>query len=215
VKNISNIVTGVLAVAVLVLFYLHFTSRQEIAEVRKTQEADTTPDLSFSLPKNLQGAKVLYVNIDSINQNYKAFSDLSKEAGSNLQGQMAVYQKKAADLQARYSQLQEKVNMGTISTDDASKEEASINAGLDELKRMETNLAYLESNAMQQNDKISQEIALYFHDYAKDKGIDYILMYGTNMPVIYANDSLDITNDVLVALNANYDQKKQEAPAKK
>jgi outer membrane protein len=211
VKNTSTIINVILGIAVAVLFYLHFSSRQEIAEV-KAQQEDTTPDKTFKLPKDLQGAKVLYVNIDSINANYHAFSELSQEAGSNLQNQMAVYQRKAANLQERYAKLQEQVNMGTIATADAEKEEASINAGLDELKRMETNLAYLESNAMQKNDMISQEIALYFREYAQAKGIDYIMMFGTGMPIIYANDSLDVTKDVVVALNEEYDTRKGQTP---
>lgn len=216
-KSPNTIINVILGIAVVILFYLHFSSRQDIAEVKAKQE-DTTPNKTFTVPKNLQGAKVLYVNIDSINTNYRAFSELSQEAGSNLQGQMAAYQRKAADLQNRYAKLQEQVNMGTISTEEAEKEEASINAGLDELKRMETNLAYLESAAMEKNEMISQQIALYFHDYALSKGIDYIMMFGTGMPIIYANDSLDVTNDVVRALNEEYDAKKAaeaKDPAKK
>lgn len=211
-KNTSTIINVILCIAVAVLFYLHFSSSQDLASV-KAQQEDTTRDKTFKLPKDLQGAKVLYVNIDSINTNYHAFTELSQEAGSSLQNQMAVYQRKAANLQERYAKLQEQVNMGTIATADAEKEEASINAGLDELKRMETNLAYLESNAMQKNDLISQEIALYFRSYAQEKGIDYIMMFGTGMPIIYANDSLDVTKDVVVALNQEYDARKAQQPA--
>ncbi len=213
-KNTTNIFLGALTVAVAILFYLHFSSRQAIADVKAKQE-DTTPNYTLNLPKNLQGAKVLYVNIDSINNNYRAFTELAQDAGSNLQNQMAVYQRKAADLQARYAKLQEQVQAASISADAATKEEASINAGLEELKRMETNIAYLESSAMQKNDMISQEIAQYFQGYAKEKGIDYIMMFGTGMPIIYANDSLDVTPDVIQALNAQYDARKSQEGANK
>lgn len=213
-KSTNTIINVILGIAVVILFYLHFSSRQDIAEVKAKQE-DTTPQKTFAIPKNLQGAKVLYVNIDTINNNYHAFSELQKEAGSNLDAQTAAYQKKAADLQERYSKLQDQVNMGTISTDAATAEENSINAGLEDLKRMEANLAYLESAAMDKNDKISQEIALYFRDYAMQKGIDYIMMYGTGMPIIYANDSLDVTLDVLNAMNAEYDATKAQQDATK
>lgn len=212
-KSPNTIITVILGIAVMILFYLHFTSRQELAEVQANQ-ADTTPDKEFKLPKNLQGAKVLYVNIDSINSHYHAYTELAQEAEGNMQGQMAAYQRKAQDLQDRYSKLQDQVNMGTISADAATIEEAAINSGLDELKRMETNLAYLESAAMQKNDAISQEIAMYFHDYALSKGIDYIMMYGTGMPIIYANDSLDVTTDVVFALNEEYDARKAQTPVK-
>lgn len=213
-KSTNTIINVILGIAVLILFYLHFSSRQDIAEVKAKQD-DTAPQKTFAIPKNLQGAKVLYVNIDTINSNYRAFSELQKEAGSNLDAQTAAYQKKAADLQERYSKLQDQVNMGTISTDAATAEENSINAGLEDLKRMEANLAYLESAAMEKNDKISQEIALYFRDYAMQKGIDYIMMYGTGMPIIYANDSLDVTRDVLAAMNAEYDANKAQQDANK
>lgn len=206
-KSINSIITAILAIAVAVLFYLHFSSRQDIADVKETL-TDSTPNKVLTLPKDLQGAKVLYVNIDSINYNYHAYTELANDANGNLQGQMAAYQRKAQDLQTRYGTLQEQVNMGTISTDAAAAEEASINAGLDELKRMEANLAYLESEAMRKNDEISGQIAMYFQDYARAKGIDYIMMYGTGMPIIYANDSLDVTYDVVKALNEEYDAAK-------
>ena len=102
--------------------------------------------------------RILYVNIDSINLNYIPFVELSEKAGGTLQDKMKTYQEKAIDLETRYAKLQEQVNMGTISTIDAEKEENAINTGLDELKRLETELAYLEQEAMAKNDSISQEI---------------------------------------------------------
>jgi outer membrane protein len=208
VKSINSVITVILAIAVAILFYLQFSSRADIAEVQDKQNDSTKSHEITSLPKDLQGAKVLYVNIDSINNNYHAYTELAADANNNLNGQMATYQRKAQDLETRYAKLQEQVNMGTISTDAAAAEEAAINAGMDELRRLETNITYLQSAAMQKNDEISAQIAMYFQDYAKAKGIDYIMMYGTGMPIIYANDSLDVTRDVVVALNQEYDAAK-------
>ena len=207
-KSINSVITVILAIAVAILFYLQFSSRADIAEVQDKQNDSTKSHEITSLPKDLQGAKVLYVNIDSINNNYHAYTELAADANNNLNGQMATYQRKAQDLETRYAKLQEQVNMGTISTDAAAAEEAAINAGMDELRRLETNITYLQSAAMQKNDEIYAQIAMYFQDYAKAKGIDYIMMYGTGMPIIYANDSLDVTRDVVVALNQEYDAAK-------
>jgi outer membrane protein len=212
VKSINSIVTVILAIAVVILFFLQFSSSRDIADVKENIQDSVTPKV-LNLPKDLQGAKVLYVNIDSINNNYHAYTELATDANNTLQGQMASYQRKAQSLQERYAKLQEQVNMGTISTDAAAAEEASINAGLDELRRMEANLSYLESEALMKNDQISAQIALYFQDYAKAKGIDYIMMYGTGMPIIYANDSLDVTADVVRALNEEYDAAKAAGAA--
>jgi outer membrane protein len=212
-NNLSVILNVVLLAAVAVLFYLHFTAKKEIASVK--EKADTAPKLTFSVPKNLAGARVLYVNIDSIDAKYEAFSDLSKEAGGNLAYKQKAYQKKQLDLQQRYDAYQQKVQMQTISSDDAVKEEAAINEGMKELQNMENDLSALENAAMEKNARITNDITTYFKAYSKDKGVDYILAYGSASNVLYANDSLDITNDVLTALNENYRKTKAATPDKK
>lgn len=203
-----------LLIAVVVLFYLHFSSKQEIADVKNTVKNDSVPKLTFDVPKNLSGAKVLYVNIDSIDMKYEAFTDLAKESTSSYNYQLQVYQTKAKALQDRYDLLQQKIKMGTISSDEATKEENSINAEAEDLKKMESNITSLENNAMQKNAIITQDITTYFKQYSRDKGIDYILGYGSSSNVLYANDSLDVTKDVLEALNANYRLNKAQKPKK-
>ncbi len=211
-NNLSTILNFVLLAAVAVLFYLHFSSKNDVAETKG--KTDSTPKLSFSVPKNLAGAHVLYVNIDSIDSKYEAFTDLSKEAGGNYAYLQKNYQKKALELQQRYDTYQQKVQMQTISGDDAIKEEAAINAGMEDLKKMEANISALEGVAMEKNARITAEITTYFKSYAKDKGIDFILAYGGASNVLYANDSLDVTEDVLSALNDNY-RKTKPADKKK
>lgn len=202
-NNLSAVLTVVLLIAVGILFYLHFSSKKEIAAV-KDQADTTTPKLTFNVPKNLAGARVLYVNIDTISLKYEAFADLSKEAGGNLSYLQKSYDKKAQELQSRYDVYQQKIQAGAISSDDAAKEEAAITSGMEELKKMENNIAALQGSAMEKNARITDDITTYFKSYSKDKGIDYILSYGGGSNVLYANDSLDITRDVLEALNENY-----------
>ncbi|CAN5190540.1 hypothetical protein BH09BAC5_BH09BAC5_18510 [soil metagenome] len=211
-NNLSILFNILLVIAVAVLFYLNFANRKSIAVVKNS--SDSTPELKFTVPKNLAGAHVLYVNIDSIDAKYEAFKDLSKEAGGNYAYMQKNYQKKALELQQRYDSYQQKVQMATISSDDAVKEEAAINAGMEELKKMETNISALEGVAMEKNARITNDITTYFKTYSKDKGIDYILAYGGASNVLYANDSLDITVDVLQALNENY-RKTKPADKKK
>ena len=85
-----------LSIAVGILFYMHFSSTKEMLAVKSNlTKADSTPQLSFNIPKNLAGARVLYVNIDSIDSKYEAFADLSKEAGNSYAYVQKQYQKKA------------------------------------------------------------------------------------------------------------------------
>lgn len=147
---------------------------------------------------------VVYVNIDSINAKYIPYIELTNAAGGALTRTMEDYQRNATELNNRYTVLQGRVAMGTIYVTDAEKEEAAINDGLDKLKQQEILLADLETAAIAKNDSISMDIAVFFNEYAQANNIDYVLMYGTGMPIIYANDKLDVTDIVLKELNAPY-----------
>ncbi len=147
---------------------------------------------------------VLYINIDSINNNYLAYTDLAVSATNNLDSSMKAYQNAAADLQNRYAVLQQRVTIGSISAESAMKEEQAINDGLDKLRIHEAQLAVIESQAMAENDSISEIVALYFRKYAETHNVDYVLMYGTGMPIIYANQHLDVTDECVKELNAEY-----------
>lgn len=205
-NNLSAILNVVLLIAVGVLFYLHFTSSREIADVKDVQSKDTVPQLSFRIPKNLAGARVLYINVDSINANYDAFKDLFAEEGGNLEQQYQNYQIRLANYQRRFELL----NSGKwpYSADSAIAEEKALGNEERALMNLQNYLNNLQNKAMEKNAIINDEVSRYFSDFSREKGIDFILMKGQGSPVIYANDSLDVTKEVVEALNSNYRIKK-------
>lgn len=205
-NNLTNILLVVLIISVGILFYMHFSSTKEIAAVKNnlTKTDSVAPQLSFSIPKNLAGARVLYVNIDTIDAKYEAFADLSKEAGNNYAYIQKQYQKKATELQQQYDTYQQNMANKLLSENDDLAAQARLNAGAEELKKLENQISALEGSAMEKNAIITNDISTYFKSYARDKKIDYILAYGGASNVLYANDSLDVTSDVLKSLNENY-----------
>jgi outer membrane protein len=205
-NNLSIVLNVVLLFAVAILFYLHFSSRKAIAEVKDT--TDSTANLTFRIPKNLSGAKVLYINVDSINANYEAFADLYASEGGTLEQQYQQYQVRANNWQRRNAILQERASKGTISADSAQIEETWLVKEEKALVALEKYLNNLNNSAMEKSALINEEVFKYFSEYSKDKGIDYILAYGAGSPIVYANDSLDVTRDVVDALNANYRKNK-------
>ncbi|RYF71127.1 MAG: hypothetical protein EOO39_14520, partial [Cytophagaceae bacterium] len=64
-KNASLAINVVLAIAVAVLYYLHFKEHKSDADVKAT-------------PKLVEGRKLVYVNIDSLATNYDYFKDTRK-----------------------------------------------------------------------------------------------------------------------------------------
>ncbi len=205
-NNLSIVLNVVLLFAVVILFYLHFSSRKAIAEVRSN--ADSAADLTFSIPKNLAGARVLYINVDSVTAGYEAFADLYKQEGGTFEQQAMQFQKRLEAFQRRAMIFEERASKGTIKADSAIVEEAWLKKEEAALANLQNYLTKLESSAMEKNARINEEVRLYFKDYSQSKGIDYILMTGAGSPIAYANDSLDITRDVVQALNENYRKSK-------
>jgi outer membrane protein len=154
--------------------------------------------------------KLLYVNIDSVDANYKAFTDLAKNAGDAFSRKQKECQKKTQSLQLRYDIYQQKVQMHTISADDAVREEAFINAGMEELKTMETDLGVLEQEAMERNAAITLDITEFLKKYAAVRRTDFIFAYGGTTNLLYANSELDITKEVVDHLNAEYEKNHQK-----
>lgn len=56
------------------------------------------------------------------------------------------------------------------------------------------------------NQEILAEINAYIKQYGKEKGYDFILGATDNGNIVYAAEGKDITDDVLVGLNKQYDQ---------
>lgn len=152
---------------------------------------------------------IKYINVDSLNLQFLGFVELEDSAAGLLNNQFDIYQKLAAELNQRYQTLQYKVATATISADEATKEEKEINAGLDRLRKMESSISDVESGAMSANDSISLEVAHFISDYSKSRNIQFILMYGTGMPIIYADKNMDITNEIVDQLNALHRKKNQ------
>jgi len=204
-NNYSLILNAILVVAVAVLFYLHFNS--DLSSSLATSDEIPTIDLSkkaFSVPKNLSTSRVLYVNIDSVGVKYDAYADLSLETNAKANALQNQYQKKARALQSRLELYQQNDAKQLLSDNEKLREETALNEGNEELQKMQEQMGVLENSAMGQNAKITNDITNFFKVFYKDKKIDFILGYGGGSGVLYANDSLDITNEVLQSLNENY-----------
>jgi outer membrane protein len=216
-NRISLLLNVVLLAAVAVLFFLHFkgksTAETDNKQPKKNDSA--TPKLTFEVPKNLAGARVLYINIDSINLKYQAITDLGRETEAYMKNLDARFQKRQMEVQQQYNTYMQRAEARTISATEAEAEEASIKAGMEEIAKMERELGELQYNASKKNEKIVTEVSAYFKEYSKTKGVDFILGYGGGSMVMYANDSLDVTSDVLNALNATYRSTKGSKAPKK
>ena len=169
--------------------------------------------MTFNVPEDLSGARVVYVNIDTINRNYLAFAELFEKEGGNLELQYQQYQIRVNNYQRRAQALfaNNGLDFGNkYGIDSATKEEKWLQSEERSLANVEKRLAAMQEQAMEKNNIITKEVSTYFKQYSEEKGIDYIVGVGggTLSPILYSNEKLDITADVLKALNDNYLKRK-------
>lgn len=172
-----------------------------------TNNTTSTP-LADSAAGLIGAEKIVYVNSDTLLENYEYFKEIrtkledkAKKAQSDLQSRSTAFQREVADYQQKAP---------TLSAADRQSTEERLARKQDELARHQQNAGNaLAQEEAEENEKLYKKITEYLKEHAKTKGYKLVLTYSTSNPtVLYADESLEITNDVLSALNAAYKKEK-------
>ncbi|MFZ9417523.1 MAG: OmpH family outer membrane protein [Sediminibacterium sp.] len=189
-KPNSWIVNGVMAVAIIVLFVLHFNS-------------NSTPIKSSAMAAG--GVKVAYFEIDSIQNSYNFFKDVKAalqakdlENAKQLTGLKNAFAIKYQELQKNGQYLSQ----------------AEIGARQQELAQLEKNYtnreqqlaAEMQEESFKRLQEVKQKIEAFLVSYNKNKEFAYI--FSSNPDLMYYKDTAyDITADIVKGLNAEYKPK--------
>lgn len=203
-KKLHFIAEAILLVLIIVLFVLHFKSK---CGSNGGGSNDSTA------VANVEGG-IAYVNLDSVVAQYQMTKDLTAEIqkkGSQYEAELST---KTKNLQNGVQDLQYKAQRGL-----------EVRSKLEEMQQQlaadEQNLYKLrDSYAMQMQEensvmlrKVMSGIMDYLKEYSKDKKFQYILGNTFDGKILYADHTLEITNDVIKGLNESY--KAQAKDAKK
>jgi outer membrane protein len=193
-KNISLIVNIVLAVAIGVLFVLFLSLRGQVKELNSHPIASKTGD-----------SKIVYINIDSLYSKYDMYKDMKammEDKQKKMEGEMAV---KKNNYERSVMDYQDKAKKGLLLRSEAEKIEQQLMGDQQNLMKIgESMQAQLADETRVQNNKLINTIVDYLKEYNKNGTYQFILshLYGGNL--LYADGSLDITNDVVKGLNEKY-----------
>jgi outer membrane protein len=206
-KNISLIFNSVLIVAVAILYYLHFTAKAgKMSEEHVSK--DTAAAIKFILPQQLQSTNILYINADSLFDKYEYVKELKREAQSKQANLESRYTEKSQKFQQDYVEYQQKVSSGLINQEQAKAIEEDLMKRKNDIEQMEQQLNKLVEETQKKNALVQREISDFFKEYAKGKNLNYVLAYTSSAgSVLFANDSLDVTRQLVNALNAKYKAK--------
>lgn len=199
-KNISTIIQAALGVAVLILFYLHFSTNKNTNTTKDSNVTDTNTSL-----------KIRYVNSDSISSGYLLVRNLEAKFEEDNKVREQKLQSKQYTLQRMYKDYENKVM--TMTTRERAKKEEEISNYQQQLMQEQQELSQLAS--MQEAGMVSQmfdSLHVFFKAFAIEKGVDLILAYQKGSGVLYANEKFDVTAEALIAMNRRYQNAIPSAP---
>jgi len=194
-----RIITALLAIAVVVLFILHFNNPSAEGEAEKENASVSAPAIPIS-------SNIVYVNSDSLLENYvfykakKAeFESKENQIKNHLQAESERLQKDAAD----YQELAATMSGG----ERAKREEELMVRQQNLMKKKDDMLEAFDEEQSKFNEELFAKLSAHLKAYNKEKNYTFILGYQKGGGILFANDSLDITRDVLDGLNKDYQPK--------
>ncbi len=153
---------------------------------------------------------VVFVNLDTLNARYafvKALSTDLEATGKKLQteilNEQGTLEKEAAD-------FQKQVQSNAIPEDKAKKMyEVLMQRQQALMEKKERYTQQVADKEMKMHQTLLDTVDHFLKRYNRDYGYDYILGYSRAGEILLANDTLDITDQVLKALNDQYKEKEK------
>lgn len=194
-KNLSVVLNSVLLVAVVVLFVLHFKGEGEHSA---SEEGIVT--------QSNTGFPLAFINTDSLLLKYAYAKVLNEKILSKEEASRADFNEKAKVFQQDMVEFQRKLqNNGFLSLDRAKKEEQRLAKAEQDLQALNNRLS---TELMAEQEKINKELrdslVNYLKEYNKNKAYQVILSNTLGDNVLYNENGVDITDEIVDALNAQY-----------
>lgn len=202
-KNLSLILNAVLLVAVGVLFYLHFSGGKASTGGSTSSDSPVPGDL-----------KIAYINSDSVLQHYDYLKANRVQIEEKTKKIEQEYRNRAQGLQNEITAYQRNVSNMTL---------GQVKAVEEDLGKKQQNLQMYQQSLSQQlmeeeaklNKELYERVTTYLKKYAAEKNLQVVLKYDPTSDVLFAGEALDVSNDVIQGLNAEYQQEKTGTGVKK
>jgi outer membrane protein len=212
-KNLYNLIIGILALAVIFLFIQLQSLKGSIKhsegdENKQEVKPAISGNISAASAEKLPDARIAYVNIDSLNAKYAYISDNDKNLKARQMALEGVIQSMTQKFQQDYESAQQSAKAGILPPAEMEAKKASLERQQRDIEAKQVQMENLQVELQEKNEKMKSDIKEMLLGLFKDK-FDYILSYSNSLPtILLVNPKLDITNQVVEALNADYRAKK-------
>jgi outer membrane protein len=190
------VIEGVLAAAVIALFILHFAGGNKKATV-------------VQKPVEVGTGEVVFVNIDSVNENYEMIKILKDTLEAEQQKQELVFANRQKALENKAANFERNYSSGSLTPQQAqyaqqSLQEESARLQKDYSSFLEDFQARYAAALEQMADSLNAAARRVNANY----NASYIFTYQNGGQLLYADPAHDITVEVLDELNKSFKKKK-------
>lgn len=195
-KNLSLILNIILLAAVAVLFYLVLA--------KKPQDSS----LAIAPPASAgSGMKIAWVNADTLDARYEWLKEQKKAIEQRAENAEKSLRSKEESLMRDMAAFEQKAQSGSVPRVDLEKEYATLGKRQqnlqEESQKLGKQLSEEQKNAF---NELYVNVEKQLKTLSSQIGYDYIFSYSRGGQILLANDSLNITNQVLDLLNAQKQQ---------
>ena len=199
-KSYTNyIVSGVLAVAVIVLFILQFNSKSNSKEESGKNLSVILNDSSITLP-------IAYVNVDSLLVNYNFAKDLNEAMMRKEESSRATLNQRENQINSAAQEFERKLrNNAFLSQERAQQEQERIMKMNQEYQQLAERLSQeflLEQQKL--NLQMEDTIKVRIEEFNKTRNYEIIFSNISTSTLLYSKDKYDITDEVIHFLNNKY-----------
>ncbi len=195
-KHLPIILNVILFLLVGHLYYLN------------SKNAKGTEPKVIAAPANTGGVRIAYVNGDTLDAKYEWLKQQKEAIEQRMMNAQKSLANKEEALMKDAQALQEKFQGGNMTQADAEKADMALRQRAQKLEeekeRLSKSLAEDQKKAF--ND-LYANVESNLKTLSSQIGYDYILSYSRGGQILLANDSLDITKEVLELLNAKTPKK--------
>jgi outer membrane protein len=201
-KRLPLILNIVLGVAVIALYIFHFTG------IGAGHKSASSLSLSSAIK---DGNGIYYVKIDSVIGNFKMAKDLTGDLEKKFNASDATLKSRQESYQRDVNDYQYKAQRGLITRSDAQTIEQQLYTKQQELVRLQQDLSNeISEQQAVMNRQVINAIMEYMEENSAELKYKYVLGTSFGGNILYANDSLDITQNVIEGLNTKYTEEKKQ-----
>lgn len=203
------IINCILILAIIALFILHFCGIGYGAWHKTTAEEQFVPT-----PVNVEpgDGSVLYVDLDSINENYIYIKDKKAELEAEMQKQENLFKQRQDAFQKKYQQFQQNLQSGVLTEVQVQNTQTQLQAEYEKLENdYNTVINKLSETQVAVNKAMLDSLYAAAARVNQQYNSSYILTYQKDMPLlIYTDKTKEITDQVLFEMNKSFKDLKKE-----